>query len=300
MNRRAKLSSWLGVLLTILYSGFATAQSGQRTHEGAAALESLAPVDVEAARWQRIVRELKANGLSMEATWECLVPVQEAVRLGLPADPVLARIEEGAAKGVEGKVLQEAGRQRLANLQSAATVLKQTGYADRCAKHDQLMKSVALALESGLSADELQGVLARANGGQSERMRSIVEAGETMRLSGMDEATVGQMMTDFMQRNMRRMEVIRASRFAVQQHRRHVEGTRIRQQLWDGTGAGSRWGHGENTPGADGLPGAGGPADRGSGPAGSGVKSRQEGPASSPGNASTGPGGVRDGPGRGE
>ena len=222
----------------------------------------------------------------MESAQECLAPVQEAVRQGLPIDPVLTRVEEGAAKNVEGKALQEAGRQRLVNLQSAAAVLRQAGYVSGNALHDQLMKSVTLALESGLSANTLQGVLSRAKGGQSERMRSIVEAGETMRLSGMDETTVGQMMADFTERNMRRTEVMRASRFAVQQHRAHMEGARIRQQLWDGTGMGGRWGRGANMPGAFGSKSdAGGPADRGSGPMGSGAQSGQGGPSTSPGNA---------------
>ena len=151
---------------------------------------------------------------------------------------------------MEAKALQEAGRQRLANLQSAADVLRQAGYGSRNARHDQLMKSVTLALESGLSADTLQGVLTRAKGGQSERMRSIVEAGETMRLSGMDETTVGQMMTDFTERNMRRTEVMRASRFAVQQHRPIWRGRASGNSSGTGPGTGGRWGRGANTPGA--------------------------------------------------
>jgi hypothetical protein len=80
---------------------------------------------------------------------------------------------------------------------------------------------------------------------------------------------VGQVMRDFLERNMRRTEVIRASRFAVQQHRASVEGVRIRQQLWDGAGDGSRGGRGDNTPGAGGGQGASGPINRGSGSMGS-------------------------------
>jgi hypothetical protein len=261
-------------------------------------MEALAPADVDAARWQRIVGQLKANGLSAQATRECLALVQEAVRLGLPADPVLTRIEEGSAKGVEETALQAAGRQRLANLQSAATVLKEAGYGNRCASHDQLMKSVTMALESGLSPDTLQGVLAQSKGGQPKRMQSIVEAGETMRLSGMNEATVGQIMIDFTQLNMRRMEVIRASRFAVQQQRGHVEGARIRQQLWDGSGTDSRWGRGEKTSGAAGArPGAGGPAEQGSGAGGSDARSGQSGGPASPGNEPANAGADGGGPG---
>jgi hypothetical protein len=244
---------------------------GQSTQPlgGPSASEIQAPPDVDAGRWQRVVGQLQANGLSLESADACLAPVQEAVRQGLPADPVLMRVEEGAAKGVDANALQDAGKQRLDNLARAAEILRQAGYDGVRTRHELLMKSVTLALESGLSADTLKGVLITAGGGQSERMRSIVEAGETMRLSGMDEGTVGQMMADFSERNMRRTEVIRASRFAVQQHRAHVEGTRIRQQLWDGTGDGGRWGGGESMPCAVGSgPGAGARMGTGPGPGG--------------------------------
>jgi hypothetical protein len=304
LNRKAKRNIWLGALLTMLWSGLSLGQSsplpgGSTTWEALAA-ERVS--DVEAGRWQRIVDQLKTKGFPIELAKECLAPAQEAAQQGLPADFVLTRIEEGVAKEAEAKVLREAGRQRLLNLRNAAAVLRQGGYGSRNAVHDQLMQSVTLALESGLSADTLQGVLIRAKGGQSERMRSIVESGETMRLNGMDETTVRQMMTDFTERNMRRTEIMRASRFAVQQHKAHVDGARIRQQLWSGTGAGGRWDRGENAPGA-GEPGlgTGGPAVQGRGPTESGGQSGKGGSSTSPGNTppDAGGGGGRGGEGHG-
>ncbi len=289
MKSRATLSCWLGALLSMLGTGLATGQSDP-PHDKPATTETLAPAGVDAGRWQRIGVQLRANGLSTKSAQECLAPVQEAARLGLPADTVLTRVEEGTAKGVEANALQAAGRQRLATLQSAAEVVRQAGYGSRNTQHDQLIKSVALALESGLSVDTLRGVFAKARSGQSELMRSIVEAGETMRLSGMNEPTVRQMMADFTERNMRRTEVIRASRFAVQQHRSHVEGTRIRQQLWDRAGAGGRWSRGDNIAGAAG-PGAGGPVDQGNGPTGSGSPSGAGGSPTSSGSAGASGGG---------
>jgi hypothetical protein len=175
---------------------------------------------------------------------------------------------------VEVTALREAARQRLANLKKATAMLHQTGYGSRNPQHDQLAKSVTLALESGLSTDTLRAVLTQARGGQSDRIRSIVEAAETMRLTGMDEDTVGQIMADFTKRNMRRTEIIRATRFAVQQHKANVEGTRIQQQLWNGAKVGGQRGDGVNTTEAVGSgTGAGRPADRGVSPAGSGVPS---------------------------
>lgn len=296
MSGNVMLSFWLGGLLTILCAESSTGQSVPST-DGTIATETLAPADVDAGRWQRLVIQLKANGLSRESIHECLAPMQEATREGLPVDPVLTRAEEGAAKGVDGNALQAATRQRLSTLQSAATLLRQAGYGNRNALNDQLTKSVTLALESGLSADTLRGVLALAKGGQADRMRSIIEAGETMRLSGMDVATVGSMMIDFTERNMRRTEIIRASRYAVQQHESHVEGTRIRKQLWDGTGAGGRWGRSQNSPGTA-SPGAADPA-RGNGPSGSGSMSGQDKHSPSPGTKPTVPGPGNGSPGDG-
>jgi hypothetical protein len=284
MSGNAMARFWLGTMLSILWTGLSAG-------------DAIAPADVDAGLWQRVVLRLKANGLSRESIEACMRPVQEAASQGLPADPVLTRVEEGAAKGVEGTALQAAAHQRLSTLQSAATVLRQAGYVDRNAVNDQLMKSVTLALESGLSADTLRGVLALAKGGQADRMRNVIEAGETMRLSGMDAATVGPMMIDFTERNLRRTEIIRASRYAVKQHEAHVEGTRIRKQLWDGNGTGGRWGRGQNPPGAAG-PGADDPV-RGNGPAGSGTTSGQGRRSPSPGNEPAAPGPGGGGPGGG-
>ena len=148
---------------------------------------------MEAGRWQRIVEQMKTKGFPIESAQDCLATAQEAARQGLPADFVLTRIEEGVGKKeLRRKFLQEAGQQRLLNLQNAATVLRQSGYGSMNAMHDPLMKSLTLALESGLSADALQGVLIRAKGRQSERMRSIVEAGEKMSLSGIDKTPSGR------------------------------------------------------------------------------------------------------------
>lgn len=301
MNHTANWGFLLAGLLTLLGTGLASGQAGPPA-DGRPPVDGPVPAGIDAGRWQRLVGQLNASGLAADAVGECLAPVQEAARQGLPPDAVLARIEEGLAKRVEAKALQEAGRQRLANLRRAAAVLGDTGYGSRNTRHGDLMKSVALALESGISADTLSSVLALAGGDQAERMRSIVEAGETMRLNGLDEAVVRQMMSDFATRNMRRTEVMRASRFVVQQHHAHVEASRIREQLWDGAGAGGRWGGGRGTTGSGPGTGAGGPDDRHSappaGPGGAGPDSVGDGGAGGGSGANAGPQGSTQNPGR--
>lgn len=301
MNRVVMSRFRRALLLAVLGIALVPGQPAPAGQEGAVA-DVPAPADVDAGRWQRLAGQLKANGLTAATARECLAPVEAAVREGLPPEAVLARIEEGVAKGAPAEALQEAGRQRLASLGQAAAVLRDAGFGGRSAGHDQLMKSVALALESGISAGTLKGVLSLGRGGQSERMRSIVEAGETMRLSGMDESIVGQVMNDFAERNMRRTEVLRASRFAIQQHESRVEASRIRDQLWDGTGSGVRWGRGRDASDGGAATGAGSPAERGGGPAakgagagggGSGARAGQDGPSGAAGNGSADAGSAR-------
>jgi hypothetical protein len=203
------------------------------------------PAGLVQGRWQGLVNALKANGFSLEAANACLEPVRDAARQGLPPEAVAARLEEGAAKHVEAALLVQAGRTRLTALRTAAEALKESGYGTRIADTDKLMKTVAIALESGLEARTVKAVLAHGNGDQPDRMQSVIEAGESMRLNTMDDATVAQMMADFIDRNLRRSEVVRASRYAVQQHKAHVDGVQIRQRLWDKEGAGGSTGGGD-------------------------------------------------------
>jgi hypothetical protein len=264
MNRKALRKRWLGVLAALLGLPFAY---GQVAAPGGATptwetLAATQPAGLDASRWQRLVSQLKDGGLSPESADPCLDPAREAARLGLPAESILTRLEEGLAKRAEPNALLEATRLRLLNLQKAASVLRQAGYENRSLPDIQLLNSATLALESGLPADTLLSVLTRAGDKQPERMRVIVEAGETMCLNHMDAATVAQIMTDFAERNMRRTEILRASRFAVQQNNDHVEGTRIRQRLWTGDGSGKRTGAGANIT-SEVTPGTEIPASRG-------------------------------------
>lgn len=259
MNRNTMTRLWVCAWMTMVGIHFSNGQTATLSGQGRTweAIAAECPKGIEASRWQRIVWQLKAGGQSSDSAQECLASVQDAERLGLPSEPVLVRVEEGVAKQAGSKALQEAGRQRLQSLMAAANVMREAGYGSKDIAEGRVLKSAALALESGLSAASLQKVLSRANGGQAERMRCIIEAGESMCLSGMDESTTGQIMLDFADRNMRRTEVIRASRFAIQQHAARVDSKRIRQQLWN-----------RNDTGGQHL-GSGSPSDRAGASAGS-------------------------------
>ena len=291
-------------LVVLLALRAATGAFGQPPSADKPTWDSLAqdcPAGLDLRRWQRLLDQLKADGLTPASAETCLDSAREAAREGLPAEAVMTRIEEGASKRAGAEALGQAAAQRLQHLKTAGGLLRETGYGPRSPRHDELMMSVALAMESGLSAPTLQGVLAQGAGGQSERLRSIVEAGETMVLDGMDEPTIGQMMTDFTQRNMRRSEIMRATRFAVQQHDARMEGSRIRQQLWNGAGSGGRWSEGGagggSGGGGGGYPGRGGGSSRAGGasvsPAAQGTAGGGGGgvgPTTSSGSPGSGPG----------
>ena len=235
--RKAGRMALLGQLGLSLIAGAAPAPSD--TRPSWEALAKRCPPGVETSRWQALVSRLEANGFTVSGAAECLQVVDEAARLDLPVAAVVMRIEEGATKRANAGAVRDAGQQRVASLQLAALLLKETGYGCRNDTHDQLMQSVAAAHEGGVSSNTLQATLACGHGGQSERMRAVLLAGETMCLAGVSELVLGQIMLDCAVRGLRRMEVMRACRFVIEQHQAGVEGAEIRRQLWAASPAGA-------------------------------------------------------------
>lgn len=227
------------------------------------------PPGIAADRWQRWRSHLRERQFSEDDARACAAPLREAAQLGFEIEPLMLRLEEGAAKGADASALRTSVENRWRHMRTAAEILQKSNYPLDRERAPSLLGSAALALESGIEAESLVEVLSRGGGGQIERMRSILEAGETLRLNGMDEPTVRQLMLDFLDRNLRRMEIQRAVRFVAQQQLRNMEGQRIRRQLWGGNGAGWRGGAGDRASPGHGFGGAretqGGGAGTGSG-----------------------------------
>jgi hypothetical protein len=80
--------------------------------------------------------------------------------------------------------------------------------------------------------DGLRQVLKAGGGMRAMRLQAVVEAGESLKLLGVDDATVTALMQDFVSRNLGRGEIVRAVQFVSQQHRAGVAGPRIRELLW--------------------------------------------------------------------
>jgi hypothetical protein len=170
------------------------------------------------------------------SVWAELPAVQTAINEGLPVESVKTLIAEGQAKQVPAAELDAAVQRRLASLRSAKAMLQETGYG-KCpaAQQRELTVAVANALESKVTTDALRETLKAGGGSRVMRLQAAVEAGEAIKLLGVDDATVAALMRDFVTRNLGRGEIVRAVQFVSQQHRAGVAGQQIRESLWKKT-----------------------------------------------------------------
>jgi len=159
--------------------------------------------------------------------------IETAAREGLPVEPVRSLIAEGQAKKVPAAELDAAVQRRLAALRLAKGLLQETGYTQcPAAQRQGLMGAVAQAMESRVSESALHETLRAGGGSRTMRVQAVVEAGESLQLLGVDEATVAALMQDFVERSLGRGEILRAMQFISQQHRSGMTGSQIRKSLW--------------------------------------------------------------------
>ena len=204
-----------------------------------AELASRPPAGVSAERWNHLVSHFREKPYSVSEIQPYLTVIAAAATEGLPIEAVLTRLEEGVVKRADAAALERAGRQRLESLRQAQHLLSDTGHAPTATPaRQELMTSVAFALESGVPADGLSEVLNLGAGKRGCRLRTSVEAGETLTLMGLDGATATGLMEDFVKRQLCCGEILRATRLAGQQHRAGRSGQEIRETLWKG-GAGA-------------------------------------------------------------
>jgi hypothetical protein len=251
------------------------AQLSAATLAGAQGIDS-------ASEW---TARLRQRGFSAEQADRAVACLAEGRRQGIPAAVLSRRLDEGLAKNVEPSRLLDALQSRLDTMVRARAMLLDARYDPASGSAcEGLLAATGLALESGVPAEDLAAILGRGNGQSAARIQGVVEAGETLRLAGIDSATARQLMDDCLDRDLRRMEMLRAVRFAVQQHRGGMEGGQIRKSLWGGSaaveGPQGRRGAGGERPGASGVgrgtagqggaaaPGAGSGGGRGQGAGG--------------------------------
>ena len=223
------------------------------------------PADINAAE-TAFIPKLQQHRFTTEQSSQVLACLADARRQGVPPSALTLRLEEGLAKNIEPARLLTSLQTRSRTMLQARTLVQAANYdmalGGPC---DDLLVATGLALESGVPAEDLAAVLLRGNGQFALRMASIVEAGESLHLAGVDSGTTRALMNDCMDRDLRRMEVLRAVRYTIQQHRGGMDGDNIRRALWGGKAAS------EDSPGWHG--GRGGGNDRFSNSDGSGMGS---------------------------
>jgi hypothetical protein len=219
---------------------------------------------LESAEVGEIVRRCQSQGISLGDAHMMLGSVCTASRAGLPPAPALMKIEEGLAKRVPPQAIVSAVKRRVMYLGRARQIAESWKAAS---SGDGVIVSAALAMESGLEEEVVQAVFAAGRGKRPAEISAAIEAVEALHLEGFEADDVRPILTDCLTRNLRRLEIRRVVRYALQQRARGMSPHAIRQSLWGNAatqpdaGARTRAGAGQDdAPGYG--PGPGGPGGR--------------------------------------
>ncbi len=193
--------------------------------------------DTRAAQEARdLLREHGIKGSEAEAILTCFEQLEE---LGLPTEFLRLRLHEGIVKRVDPQQIKTALEQRMRLLIQAHELLHYQPRVDaaRRRRHRPVttetgVETLARALESGVPIALFEELYESQRGIHAKRLRQIVEAGEMMYLAGVETEAVRQFMLDCRERNMGRMEILRAARYWIDKHRREIDPETIRRQLW--------------------------------------------------------------------
>ncbi len=184
-----------------------------------------------------MLEQCRKSGLSADETDALLAPVYAAREEALPAEAVFCKIEEGLAKKVSVDRVLVAAELRLSYLRSASQMLslqkKQgKGFSGGHDGGQRLVVRTAMALESGLPKEVLQNVLVRNGGRRPGRVGHVLEAGETLQLAGLDSKYTQQIMIDCLERNLNRMEILRAVDYILTEQNKGRDFKSIYPDLW--------------------------------------------------------------------
>lgn len=205
-----------------------------------------APFPSAAAEEASVLDLLRQAGATEEQAGRLREILAGARGAGLPTDMIIFRVREGLAKQASAEAIERAVQTRWQSLRDSASALDRAGYGAVAPEQKHiLLPAVALALESGVPAPDLGDVLARGQGRFAMRMKSIVEAGETLHLAGFASKTVKDLMGDCIERNLGRMEVLRAVRYCIERRHNGLPDADIRASLWGSKTNGAAHGPGD-------------------------------------------------------
>lgn len=157
----------------------------------------------------------RKHGMSVEQADRLMEAVFAAQAEHLPVECIFERIEEGLAKKADLEQIIAASNARLEHLREAQALIFAilSGTAEKHGDgQTRLLVNISMALESGLPEDMLKAVLLRNGHRRLGRMAHVVEVGESLYLAGLEPAQVQRIMTDCLDRNLNRHEMMRAAK----------------------------------------------------------------------------------------
>lgn len=172
----------------------------------------------------------------------------KAASLGFPVDAFREKAREGVAKSASLSAIEKALNVRLESLRAAERILasahpqrRDPDVARAC------MDVLGRALESGIPADVFDGLFDSGRRGLSLRVQAVIEAAEYLHLSDLGPEHIRAFVHDAGERDLRRMEALRAARLWVQLARDGVDEQEIRVRIWRTDTPGRRRGGGART-----------------------------------------------------
>lgn len=173
----------------------------------------------------------RKSGLPVENADALLCSVYTAQAEGLPTECVFLKIEEGLAKRIAWTDVQAAAGNRLDCLRRADQLVM-SGRQERGGQHQHLVMHTCVALESGLPEEVIQSVFSRPGGFRYGRVIHVIEAGETLQLSGLAPKDTLHIMHDCLDRNLNGIEVSRVVDVVLAGHRAGKDFETIHAGLW--------------------------------------------------------------------
>lgn len=216
------------VLVALLFCGTAWTDSA---NDWQVLRETSLKLGLDAARVDQTLGQCRKNGLTAAECKALLDPVHAAQAESLPTDCIFIKIEEGLAKKVETPRIARATEMRLACLRRADRMVA-AARPERGGEHQHMVMHTCMAIESGLPEEVLQPIFNRPGGFRYGRMIQVIEAGETLQLAGLAPQDIQHAMTDFLDRNLNRGEVLRAVDYILEELAKGRDFQSIHAELW--------------------------------------------------------------------
>ena len=191
------------------------------------------PAGLSERNWQHLVSHLQQGSYTFSGIEPCLTILEQAHDDALPLDALVSRFEEAVAKTVPSKKIHQSLAKRLESLRNAKRLLINVGLEPSVQKpYDQLIVAIASASESGVHERAMESVLSDSAGDSSCHIQMVIEAGELLKLAGIEDANIDTLMRDFHDRSLCCSEILRVVRLVAQRHRDGIAPEAILENLW--------------------------------------------------------------------